>query len=173
MSEFPENLKLQRQKRDLSQEELGKLIGVSGVTIMRYEKGTRQPKLETIKHIANALKIPVSDLIDINSPSVTKATDRFVSLKHTEEVETYGEVMDDIIMHSSLGSSINEYQTAMAKLNQTRFNIITLCFQALDDVGKQQLCDYARQLLENSEDFQESVKKYGLASSKSNSSNEE
>lgn len=162
MSDFSENLKLQRQKKNLSQEDLGKLIGVSGVTIMRYEKGTRQPKLETIKEIANALKIPVANLIDINSPIISKATDRFVSGKHPEEIEIYGEVMDDIVMNSYIGPTINEYQTAVAELNQMRLDMITLCYQALDDTGKENLYNYARQLLENSEEFQQAMKTYNI-----------
>lgn len=142
MSNFSENLRLQRQKKNLSQEELGNLIGVSGVTIMRYEKGTREPKLETIKKIANALKIPVSDLIDINSPIIDKATNRFISGKHPEEIETYGDIIDDIVMNSELGSTINNYQSAVAELNQLRLDMILLCYQALDEKGKENLCNY-------------------------------
>lgn len=165
MSDFSENLKLQRQKKNLSQEDLGKLIGVSGVTIMRYEKGTRQPKLETIKKIANALKIPVAELIDINSPILSKATNRFLSGKHPEETETYGEVMDDVVMNSYIGPTINEYQTVKAELNQMQLDMIVLCYQALDDTGKENLYNYARQLLENSEEFQQAIKTYGTDSS--------
>ena len=160
MSDFPENLKLQRQKKNLTQEDLGRLIGVSGVTIMRYEKGARQPKLETIKRLADALKIPVAALIDINSPVISKATDHFISGKNPEEIETYGDVMDDIVMNSPIGSTINEYQTAVAELNQLRLDMIILCYQTLDETGKENLFKYAQQLLENSEDFQTSMKEH-------------
>lgn len=154
MSNFSENLRLQRQKKNLSQEELGNLIGVSGVTIMRYEKGTREPKLETIKKIANALKIPVSDLIDINSPIIDKATNRFISGKHPEEIETYGDIIDDIVMSSELGSTINNYQSAVAELNQLRLDMILLCYQALDEKGKENLCNYAKKLLKDAQNEQ-------------------
>lgn len=154
MSNFSENLRLQRQKKNLSQEELGNLIGVSGVTIMRYEKGTRKPKLETIKKIANALKIPVSDLIDINSPIIDKATNRFISGKHPEEIETYGDIIDDIVMSSELGSTINNYQSAVAELNQLRLDMILLCYQALDEKGKENLCNYAKKLLKDAQNEQ-------------------
>ena len=154
MSNFSENLRLQRQKKNLSQEELGNLIGVSGVTIMRYEKGTREPKLETIKKIANALKIPVSDLIDINSPIIDKATNRFISGKHPEEVETYGDIIDDIVMNSELGPTINNYQSAVAELNQLRLDMILLCYQALDEKGKENLCNYAKKLLKDAQNEQ-------------------
>lgn len=154
MSNFSENLRLQRQKKNLSQEELGNLIGVSGVTIMRYEKGTREPKLETIKKIANALKIPVSELIDINSPIIDKATNRFISGKHPEEIETYGDIIDDIVMNSELGSTINNYQSAVAELNQLRLDMILLCYQALDEKGKENLCNYAKKLLKDAQNEQ-------------------
>ena len=154
MSNFSENLRLQRQKKNLSQEELGNLIGVSGVTIMRYEKGTREPKLETIKKIANALKIPFSDLIDINSPIIDKATNRFISGKHPEEIETYGDIIDDIVMNSELGSTINNYQSAVAELNQLRLDMILLCYQALDEKGKENLCNYAKKLLKDAQNEQ-------------------
>lgn len=154
MSNFSENLRLQRQKKNLSQEELGNLIGVSGVTIMRYEKGTREPKLETIKKIANALKIPVSDLININSPIIDKATNRFISGKHPEEIETYGDIIDNIVMSSELGSTINNYQSAVAELNQLRLDMILLCYQALDEKGKENLCNYAKKLLKDAQNEQ-------------------
>lgn len=154
MSNFSENLRLQRQKKNLSQEELGNLIGVSGVTIMRYEKGTREPKLETIKKIANALKIPVSDLIDINSPIIDKATNRFISGKHPEEIETYDDIIDDIVMNSELGPTINNYQSAVAELNQLRLDMILLCYQALDEKGKENLCNYAKKLLKDAQNEQ-------------------
>lgn len=161
MEEFSKNLKIQRLKKNLSQDDLGKLIGVSGVTIMRYEKGLREPKLETIKNIANALKIPVAELIDLESPILKKATDRFVSGKHPDEIETYGDVMDDIVMNSPIGPKINEYQIAVAEITKAQFELITMCYQALDYEGKKKLCDYACQLFESTDDFKQSIKKYG------------
>lgn len=160
MEEFSKNLKIQRQNKNLSQDELGKLIGVSGVTIMRYEKGLREPKLDTIKKIANALKIPVANLIDLNSPIMKKATDRFVSGRHTEEIETYGEVMDDIVMNSPLGAKINDYQIALAEVNKMQFELIALCYEALDEDGKKMLYNYARQLLENTDEFKQALKEH-------------
>lgn len=161
MDSFAINLKRERQKKNLSQEELGNLIGVTGVTIMRYEKGAREPKIETIKSIANALKIPVANLIDLNSPIITKATRRFVSGKYPEEIETYGDVVDDIVMNSPFGEKINEYQAAIAGLNQTQFELITMCYQSLDNNGKKKLCEYACQLLENTDDYKQAIEEYG------------
>ena len=57
------NIKEARKLKGLTQEELGKLIGLSGVAIMRYEKGQREPNMETIEKIANVLNIHPIDLI--------------------------------------------------------------------------------------------------------------
>jgi len=37
-------IKIARMRKGLTQDQLGKLVGVSGVAIMRYEKNQRQPK---------------------------------------------------------------------------------------------------------------------------------
>ncbi len=55
-----ERIKELRSKKGLTQEELGKLIGISGVAIMRYEKGQREPDIKTIEKLA--LKLGVSPL---------------------------------------------------------------------------------------------------------------
>lgn len=58
-----ENIKRIRKERGLTQEELGKMVGLSGVAIMRYEKGQREPKSETLEKIALALGIKVFGLM--------------------------------------------------------------------------------------------------------------
>jgi transcriptional regulator with XRE-family HTH domain len=62
-----ENIKSAREASGLTQAELGKLIGVTGVAIMRYEKGLREPKLETLQKIASALKVDIYSLADFDT----------------------------------------------------------------------------------------------------------
>lgn len=59
-----DQIKAAREKARMTQTELGEKIGVSGVAIMRYEKGTRQPRAEQLNRIANALGVPVSSFLD-------------------------------------------------------------------------------------------------------------
>lgn len=61
------NIKKHREAMNLTQNQLGEIIGVSGVAIMRYEKEQREPKFETICRIAAALGVNPSDLV----PSLT------------------------------------------------------------------------------------------------------
>lgn len=58
-----EKIKNARKKAGLSQAELGDLLGVTQAMISSYEKGVRNPKLETVRKIADALGVYISDLI--------------------------------------------------------------------------------------------------------------
>ena len=51
-----DEIKKFRKLKNLTQQELGDLIGLSGVTIMRYEKDQREPSKDVIQKIANALE---------------------------------------------------------------------------------------------------------------------
>lgn len=46
-------LRTMRRKRNLSQEQIGKLTGFARNTISQYETGVLQPEFETIEKIAN------------------------------------------------------------------------------------------------------------------------
>lgn len=59
-----ENIKKWRTKKNLSQKELGDLVGMSQQQIGQYELGTRLPKQETQIKIAKALGVHLRDLAD-------------------------------------------------------------------------------------------------------------
>jgi Predicted transcriptional regulators len=57
-------IKRLREKLGLSQERLARLADVSNNTIINIEAGKQQnPTIETLKKIANALNVPIEDLI--------------------------------------------------------------------------------------------------------------
>lgn len=56
-------LRQYRQKRKLSQQELAKAIGVSPITICRYECGTADPRLSMVEKIADFLEISERELL--------------------------------------------------------------------------------------------------------------
>ncbi len=58
-----DNMMLLRKKKDLSQAELGKMIGTSGDVIGRYERGDISPSIEVVAKIADALEVSVDYLI--------------------------------------------------------------------------------------------------------------
>jgi len=58
--------RLRRKRRDslLTQEQLAGLSGVSQVMIAKTEQGHRQPRLSVLTRLADALDIPLSELVD-------------------------------------------------------------------------------------------------------------
>ncbi|MFA5746801.1 MAG: helix-turn-helix transcriptional regulator [Candidatus Paceibacterota bacterium] len=58
------NIKKYRAKLGISQDKLSKLSNVTYNTIIKIESGaTYNPRVETLKHIADALKVSIDDLM--------------------------------------------------------------------------------------------------------------
>lgn len=81
-------IKAARRKAGMTQEELGKKIGVSGSSMAQWENDLRNPKLDTLQRIASALGVPVQDLI-----SDWEAVDK----EEFKRVFIYGEGIKDRI----------------------------------------------------------------------------
>ena len=61
---FGEKLKKVREKKGISQRVLGERMNVTQQTIAQYEKALNTPKLVTIRKLAKALEVPLSELIE-------------------------------------------------------------------------------------------------------------
>lgn len=60
---FAKNLKLLRNEKGMTQEELAKKAGVSSCTIVSYERMSRMPTLQSASRIANALGVSIGDMV--------------------------------------------------------------------------------------------------------------
>lgn len=58
-----ETIRKYRIAAELSQTALAEKIGVTQQQIEKWENGKRRPKLDALKKIAAALKIPITELI--------------------------------------------------------------------------------------------------------------
>ena len=56
------NIASLRKSRGLSQNDLGKKLGVSSLSVSRWERGDRVPRVEQLDAIAGALRVQVSSL---------------------------------------------------------------------------------------------------------------
>jgi len=64
LSIIAKNIKKYREKKGISQDKLSKLAGVTLHTITKIESGaTPDPRIETVKKIADALGISVDELL--------------------------------------------------------------------------------------------------------------
>jgi transcriptional regulator with XRE-family HTH domain len=60
---FGKRVKEIRLKKDMSQAELAKILGVHPTYISGIERGVRNMALKNIERLANALNVPIGELI--------------------------------------------------------------------------------------------------------------
>ena len=58
-----EHIREERKKQGLTLNELGEKLGISGSLVGQYERGTVNPKIETVAKFAKALGVNPGDLI--------------------------------------------------------------------------------------------------------------
>jgi transcriptional regulator with XRE-family HTH domain len=68
-------LKSLRVRRGLSQTELGMLLGVSFQQIQKYENATNRIRVSQLRRIAEALGVPVMELLEISRAESSEVTD--------------------------------------------------------------------------------------------------
>lgn len=59
-----ENIKRIRAEKRITQKQLADALGVSQAMVAQYESDKRNPKMETIKKIADALEVSIDELCD-------------------------------------------------------------------------------------------------------------
>lgn len=61
------NLKKIRKRKGITQEKLAEIAQMSMASVQRYESGKRQPNIQTINKFAEALGVPVNELLGTNT----------------------------------------------------------------------------------------------------------
>lgn len=69
MAKTGTKIKKYRSIRNLTQDELGKMIGLGGDRVRQYELGIRSPKEEILGRLAKALNVPTYKLKGCEIPS--------------------------------------------------------------------------------------------------------
>lgn len=83
---FADKLRELRTEKGISQKKLAEKAGLSQAAIYQWEKGTRNPRIETIQKIAEALGVKSWDLIGV---------DRKAAVNEWIDVEFGGKVISD------------------------------------------------------------------------------
>ena len=85
---FGDKIRVCRKVFNLTQEQLAERLSTTKQVVSRYESGLRIPKITIAQDYANALRVPVSLLID---PSVS-----FDIWEHYDLIEDYDSGNDDV-----------------------------------------------------------------------------
>jgi transcriptional regulator with XRE-family HTH domain len=72
-NDFPRRFRQLRRQKNLSQAELGKMVGIHYTHIGRYERGLSKPNSETVKRLSEALGVTNDYLIEGETDEVAKA----------------------------------------------------------------------------------------------------
>lgn len=68
---FSKNLRYYRLKKNMTKSALAKACGVSSMAITNYEKGVRNPDMDTINKLALALDVKIADFLQVRNSSLT------------------------------------------------------------------------------------------------------
>lgn len=99
---FSKRLKEIRKRRGFTQEQLGKMIGVTKVSICCYENGTRMPTLDTLIDLANCLSVELTYLLG-NEYFVVAEDDKNVGINLAkDEIELIKELRMHIKLYEKL-----------------------------------------------------------------------
>jgi transcriptional regulator with XRE-family HTH domain len=87
---FPERLRAERERRGLSQAELGEKTGLQPSAVSHFETGRREPSFDNLRALADALKVSTDYLMGRDatpSPAGPKAAQMFRNLeKHMQNM---------------------------------------------------------------------------------------
>lgn len=115
MTDYGQMIKKAREEAGITQEALGKAIGVSGVTIMRYEKGQRNPSSKVIGEIAEVLGEPFLKLfLAASDEFMAKTKERLRKLNSLE----WEEVPFDRVHADQQAHLENRMKQAFSALNK-------------------------------------------------------
>lgn len=76
-----ENIRRIRKEKGLTQKELGNLCNLADSAIRRYELGGANPKLETVEKIAQALDVPIREIMENLTLQEHKKTNEYRKLE--------------------------------------------------------------------------------------------
>lgn len=166
MSTIGERIKKARELRNMTQSQLGEKLGVTGVTVMRYEKGQREPNIETIFNLAEKLNVSVSYLLGVVDLDGFISPDGFADPADYEFVKALGfdspQKLATLVpgAHQSTPEHRHELEKMMGKeegyldkmsarrdwpINQQR---LVNAFDLLNDAGQQKAIERVEELTE-------------------------
>ena len=97
-------LKEARVKRNMSQEELGNLLGVSKVSICGYEKGTRTPTMENFLDLIEILELEPDYVLGRDKEVTNKKNSPYKIIMVEEDIQIIKELKNNRELYNKLCS---------------------------------------------------------------------
>ena len=110
-------LKELRKENKMSQNDLGKLLGVSKVSVSGYEKGTRNPSLEILNGMLDIFGVSADYLLGRELNVVCEDDSNVTLCLSTSDIEIIKEITSDSVLFNSIASNPKRFFTTFYKKN--------------------------------------------------------
>lgn len=97
-----ERLKIARKQKNMSQQQLGDLLGVSKVSICGYENGVRIPTIENFIQLLDILNLSADYLLGRDIIAVSEDEVEYKIKISKEDVKIIKELKKNPVLHSKL-----------------------------------------------------------------------
>ena len=97
-------LKEARIKKNMSQEQLGNLLGVSKVSICGYEKGTRTPTMENFLDLIKILELEPDYVLGRDKTVVSEKNREYKIVMADEDIQIINELKNNRELYNKLCS---------------------------------------------------------------------
>lgn len=104
-----------RVESQISQQELGNIIGVTKVSVCGYENGTRIPSLDTLIKIADTLGASTDYLLGREIPAVCEETQNYVGSISEYDIELIQQLKHNPILYNKVIKDIKKTVSIMEK----------------------------------------------------------
>ena len=140
-SELANKIKEYRKLRNMTAQDLSEKSGINLSTIKKYETDGRNPKIEQLQKIADALEVSVFEFLDIEIKSVS---DILSLLNKMNESTSMNWVIDEETGKANISFNINEINKSLC--DYTLFNNDELLI--IED-NKKQYSSFVKKLIMN------------------------
>ena len=95
-------IKQARKDKNLSQEELGNMIGVTKVSVCGYEKGTRTPAIDTFLDLVNILEIDPLYALGLEKEVVSDNDENYKVRMSSDDIKIIKEIRKNRELYNEL-----------------------------------------------------------------------
>lgn len=97
-----ERIKEARKKKNLSQQQLGDMLGVSKVSICGYENGVRIPTIENFVQLLDILDLSADYLLGRDISVVSEEDEEYKIKLSTIDIKIIKELRNNSLLHNKL-----------------------------------------------------------------------
>jgi len=106
-----------RKEKMMSQAELGRLIGVSKVSVSGYESGNRVPSIPILEKIIDVLESSADYILGREVNAVCEDDDKINFVLSSQDISIINEIKNNAILYNKIVSDPKRFFAAIDKKN--------------------------------------------------------